>query len=71
MLDAIANQYRIATGRRKVRDNVKHYFVQKYCNNNNKPTGLLLIHSRKSVKSYGIQLRIEDAIDMGDNDCDI
>ena len=71
MLDAIANQYRIATGRLKVRDNVKHYFVQKYFNNNNKPTGLLLTHLRKSVKSYGVQFRIEYATDMGDIDNDI
>ena len=54
MWDAVTNQYRIATGRMNVRDNVKRYFVQKYCNNN-KTTGMLLIHSRKSVKSYGVQ----------------
>ena len=31
MWDAVANQYRVATGELKVRDNVKRYFVQKCC----------------------------------------
>ena len=70
MWDAVANQYRVATGELKVRDNVKRYFVQKCCNNNKKPTGQSAPDpfTEKCQQLWRSILESEDASDMGESD---
>jgi hypothetical protein len=73
MWDAVANQYRVATGELKVRDNVKRYFVQKCCNNNKKPTGQSAPDpfTEKCQQLWRSILESEDASDMGESDGDV